>query len=224
MTILPKILQVFFWRSNRLYTAVIHNKKLYGIFLAGQFHDIETVSFVVDFVVTMLVILPIWFGLISILHWVLSQVGIKLVADFTIIFEIIAWGGGFYLYDLYRSTAIYQKISTKIYNFFNLKFNLSSNALTREKLGLEQIEQASEREFLESNPKNFMIDLVAIEKIKISPKNSWVIWPETHFGYFKLILNPGNKTNKSGVFALKEDGYTETLAALDHAQIKLEEI
>jgi len=224
MTILPKILQVQFCRSNRLYTPVIHDKKLYGIFLDGQFHDRETVTSGVDLIFVVLIILPFLIVVLPLLIWLLSQTGFPIRLDYALFLGFDAVFGGIYLYNLYRLTPIYKNISIKIYNYFDLKFDISAKALAKEKLGLEQIKQASDIEFLKSNPKNFITDLGALDKIEISPKNSLIMWPGTHFGQIKLILKPNNKFSRHQFFALKEPKYAEIVTILNSAQIELEYI
>lgn len=195
MTKFPLLNQIFFWKRNRIYKLILKDKKLYGIYLDGQFHSAQTYGFIVYSVIYLIsAFIYIFLSDLIIpknieLFLLDTQLGTFLFVFIT--FSFTAWAGNLVVNNFKPVKNLLKKVSID---------KLSSKNLLTEK-HLQFINENKEKEFLSFNTKNFILNTDQIDKSETSNQQFWVMWPETHYGQLKLTLKDGSKKN----FILTED-------------------
>ena len=190
---LPLLNQIFFWQGNRLYQLILKDKKIYGVYLEGQFHAFTWLSFayhLLSLSLSLLLTLMILFVLpANISSFIFAN-----SLDFIFFFLIIA-----VFQNLISRSRFYEIMMKKVQVKRQAKRQL---IIDEAKNMIKSNEQSA---FIKIYKKNFVLELDKLDKAEVLSDQFIWMWPEKHFGQLKFSLKDGSEKH----FVLSEPKYTE---------------
>jgi hypothetical protein len=176
---------------NRLYKLYFKDNKVYGAWIAGQFHSFDLSFEVIHQYVSLFIVL---FS-IGFLESFLNAEGI---------YSIIIWVVGIAIYWLYL-VKIYMYIYFFTKGIFSERISKINQVIESRIKKTNEALQNPEK-FLKLNKHNFILEReTEIENIEINDNRFWPMYPEPHTGQFILKQTNGKKIR----FLIKDISPTE---------------
>jgi len=192
---LATVQQILFWRGNRIYKLIENDNKIYGVYLAGQFHSKETIMYGTGLIVFIPIFVFISFLAFILLSLILPNDILNYVRtgnlNWYFSFEILASFGFWILfYQLAFRTGLISKNSWSPFaDWINKIFKISQKSDERQLKAIKLIESKDDLSFLDQSKNNFIIPISSINEVIVLDKKLLMSFPESSVGKVKFVLN-----------------------------------